>query len=362
MRVLSLTRYDRLGASSRLRSMQYHPYLRHDGFAVEHAPLFSNDYVLGLQRGRRQIADVVMSYGRRVKQLICSKQYDLLWIEKELLPWVPAWVEHWFVPAGIPYVLDYDDAVFHYYDEHRSARVRTLLGGKHPRLMRDAAAVVAGNDYLADFARRSGAMLVEVIPTVVDLERYPVQATTAGAFDENEPPVIVWIGQRSTAPYLNSLAPLFKRLRDTGRARVVAIGVDTAALGLPMDSVPWSEASEVEMLSQGAIGIMPLPDDAFARGKCGYKLVQYMACSLPVVASPVGVNTTLVSHDVNGFLAEGPSDWEVYLSRLLDDRELRLRMGRAGRAKVEHAYSLQVTAPRLATLFRRVCTGARNAR
>jgi glycosyltransferase involved in cell wall biosynthesis len=165
------------------------------------------------------------------------------------------------------------------------------------------------------------------------------------------PPCVGWIGQRATASFLAPYAPLFERLSSDGLARFAAIGIDAQALGLPMASIPWTEQTEVASIAGFDIGIMPLLDGSFERGKCGYKLIQYMACGLPVVASPVGVNRQIVEHGVNGFLAETPEQWEQALQTLLADADLRQRMGQAGRQKVERQYCIQVTGPRLATLL-----------
>ena len=349
MRVLALTRYGRTGASSRMRFHQYLPALEAAGIQVDMAPLFSDGYVRGLQQGRRNPWEVLRAYAGRVGALRRAAGFDLLWIEKEALPWLPAGLELALMSGRVPFVLDYDDAVFHGYDQHRSAWVRQWLAGKHPALMRRAALVVAGNDYLADFARAAGAARVEAVPTVIDLARYPAPGCDARA---GALPTVGWIGQRATASFLAPLAPVFERLSAEGRARFAAIGIDTAALGLPMQSVPWTEATEVASISQFDVGIMPLVDEPFERGKCGYKLIQYMACGLPVVASPVGVNRQIVEHGVNGFLAETPEQWQEALQTLAADAGLRQRMGQAGRHKVEQRFCLQVTGPRLAGLLK----------
>ena len=349
MKVLALPRYERMGASSRVRFHQYLPAVRAVGLQIQVAPLFSDSYVHNLQRGHRAMGDVAGAYLRRARVLRQMTNVDLLWIEKDALPWLPARLEVALLSDSIPYVLDYDDAVFHSYDQHRKQWIRRLLAGKHPELMRGAALVVAGNEYLANFARAAGARRVELVPTVIDLERYP--APVAGRTATDSIPTVGWIGQRATASLIRPLAPLFQMLTESGWARFKAVGIDAAALGLPMDSLPWSEASEVTAVSGFDIGIMPLVDEPFERGKCGYKLIQYMACGLPVVASPVGVNCQIVEHGVNGFLAESPSQWQEALQTLLADPELRQRMGQAGRQKIEQQYCLQVTGPKLAAML-----------
>jgi hypothetical protein len=349
VKVLMLSRYGRLGASSRMRFYQYLPGLNAAGISIAVAPLFSDMYVQGLQRDRKSLFEILRSYLARVQSLFIGRQFDLLWIEKETLPWLPGAVEKLLMPSAIPYVLDYDDAVFHQYDKNRNPVIRAALKGKHPALIQGAALVVAGNEYLAEFARRAGARHVELMPTVIDLARYP-----AAACDRTRaatPPCVGWIGQRATAAFLTPYAPLFKRLSTDKRARFAAIGIDAQSLGLPMDSIPWAEQSEVEAIFSFDIGIMPLLDRPFERGKCGYKLIQYMACGLPVVASPVGVNRQIVEHGVNGFLADTPEQWEQALERLLADPDLRQRMGRAGRKKVEQQYCVQATGPALLPLL-----------
>jgi len=339
-----------MGASSRMRLMQYNPWLESAGIDVEISPLFSDEYVLGLQHNRRHAGDIVRAYLARLQRLLQRGKFDLIWIEKEILPWLPAWVEFMLLSRRVPYVLDYDDAFFHLYDLHPRAVVRWLLAGKHPALMRKAALVIAGNNYLADFARKAGAGRVEIIPTVVDLDRYVNLRHNRS--DKGPMPCIGWIGQRASAMNLMKYKEVFLRLSDEGRACFSAVGIDAQSLGLPMKSVEWREETEVENIADFDIGIMPLVDAPFERGKCGYKLIQYMACALPVVASPVGVNSDIVEHGINGFLADTAGEWERSLRMLLDDSELRHRMGLAGRQKVEREYCIQVTGPRLAALLK----------
>lgn len=347
MNLLMLTRYGRLGASSRLRSFQYLPMIEQVGWNVTVSPLFSDRYVRGLQSGRRSVVSILNGYRRRITQLIRGGAFDAIWIEKECLPWLPGWLEHRLLSSATPWVIDYDDAVFHRYDSLNFGLARRMLAEKHASLMRAATLVTVGNNYLADYAKKAGARRVELLPTAVDLDRYLIQSESRTDF----PPCVGWIGQRVTAQFLQPLADIFDRLSSEQKARFTAIGIDADAFGLPMESVPWSESSEVQALQQLDIGIMPLQDRPFERGKCGYKLIQYMACGLPVIASPVGVNRELVEHGVNGFLAESIEEWEQALRILLSDAALRSRLGHNGRLKVEQAFCTQITGPRLIALL-----------
>ncbi len=353
MRVLLLSRYADLGASSRVRYLQYLDDFEAQGWSVEVSPLFSNAYVEALYSGRGRWSHTMLGYVKRLLALIRARQFDVLVIEKELFPFLPALFERLLPRLGAPYLVDYDDALFHRYDLHSRALVRRLLGGKIDAVMRHAAVVVAGNDYLAERARAAGARRVEIIPTVVDTERYRPPSTRAGG-----PPVVGWIGTPQTSRYLKPLLPVFERLRREMPVRFAAVGArELDFAGTPVEAWPWSEETEVASIQQFDIGIMPLDDSPWERGKCGYKLIQCMACGVPVVASPVGVNAEIVEHGRNGFLATGGDDWYVALSKLLTNHEDRCEMGGKGRRKVESWYSKSVQGPRLVEAVRSAAGG-----
>lgn len=353
MKVLYLARYGRLGASSRVRGYQYMPYLREAGLDVVVAPLLPDAYLRALYGGRRpDLGTVLSAYARRVLALLRRRRFDVLWLEYEALPWLPGWVEGLALAGNTPCVVDYDDAIFHRYDLHPSRFVRRWLGNKIDTVMRCATLVVCGNEYLAERAYQAGARRVEVVPTVVDLARFPLQDQPGDPVHDGTP-VIGWIGSPATAHYLELVRVPLAQVCRNGQARVRLIGAyDPHWPDVPYEVLPWSEDNEVAALSTLDIGIMPLPDTPWERGKCGYKLIQYMACGKPVVASPVGVNRKIVMHGENGFLAQTDDQWVEALSCLLADADLRRRMGTAGCATVEQTYSLQVMAPRLAALLR----------
>ncbi|MCU7907116.1 MAG: glycosyltransferase family 4 protein, partial [Candidatus Thiodiazotropha sp. (ex Epidulcina cf. delphinae)] len=245
---------------------------------------------------------------------------------------------------GIPYVVDYDDAIFHRYDHAPSALIRLFLGKKIDRVMSGAALVTAGNSYLANRAKAAGAGEVVQLPTVVDTSRYSCKSKADEAFF-----TVGWIGSPTTARYLEMLRSPLQELAEVLPLRLLSIGGTIGTIpGVQMECLTWSEADEVENIQRFDVGVMPLHDDPWERGKCGYKLIQYMACGLPVVASPVGVNSEIVEHGVNGFLANTDEAWVVALTQLSNDCRLRMKMGQSGRETVENAYSLSVMAPRLA--------------
>jgi glycosyltransferase involved in cell wall biosynthesis len=270
---------------------------------------------------------------------------------------LPALLERPLLGRGRPIVYDIDDAFFHTYNRHRSVLVRSLLGAKFQPLLRAAKACICGNSYLSDYVSQfCGNTLV--IPTAVDTGKYhPLSKTHELA------PVIGWIGSPSTWRYVRPLLPLLRDLVDSGRARVKVVGAGAAAAtdSFPgLELVDWSEEREIDDVRSFDVGIMPLPDDDWARGKSGYKLIQYMACGLPCVASPVGVNSEILNDDC-GILASTIEDWRRGLTRLIDCPELRALMGAAGRSRAQEHYSLAVHAPRLVNLFLGLGTGIPSA-
>jgi glycosyltransferase involved in cell wall biosynthesis len=358
VKVLALTRYAQLGASSRLRTRQFAKYLEAQGIYLQLEPFFDDAYIKAIYGTDKRSLSVVRHFTRRASVLFRCADADAIWLEKEAFPWLPWVIEGACLPRSIPLIVDYDDAIFHRYDMHTSGMVRALLGKKIDSVMRRADLVLAGNDYLAERARAAQATRVEVIPTVIDLERY----TPTEPKPDSAPIVIGWIGSPNTAPYLAQLNRLLSELATRHPISCVAIGARQDQLtGGPFVAKDWSEAEEVELLNALDIGIMPLPDDPWTRGKCGYKLIQYMACSLPVVASPVGANNEIVRDGENGFLASTDQEWSEALIQLILDQKLRRRMGIAGRTRVESEFSLQFQAPHLEQLLRSAITNTTRA-
>ena len=347
-RLLLLTRYGRLGASSRLRMLQFVPSLEAAGFRATVSPFFDDAYLQAFYgQGARRYRDVVTAYTRRATALAGVREYDLVWVEKETFPFLPGPFESLLRRSGIPYVVDYDDATFHSYDIHPSVLVRRTLGGKLAPLLLGARAITAGNTYLAAYAESAGARDVRIVPTLVDVSRYRVEGDPGpGEFR------IGWIGSPSTAVLLSLVRDPLERLAQELPLRLVTIGAGRSPeIDVPTEAHPWSEDTESSLLASIHVGIMPLQDEPWQRGKCGYKLIQYMACGRPVVASPVGVNSDIVTADV-GYLATDAQDWYAALRRLADDRMLRVQLGLAGRRAVETKYSLQAAAPGLIDLLK----------
>lgn len=250
-------------------------------------------------------------------------------------------------------LFDFDDAVF--------LRDSYAARGLHDRrrlhrfagMVRDADAVIAGNIFLAERAARwTDERSIQVIPTCVDPRRYPLaEPMNSGAGVE-----LVWVGSSSTLRGLEAIAPL---LEEIGR-RVPGVRLKLLCdrfltlRQLTVVPVPWTEAGEAEEIAGADIGISWLPDDAWSCGKCGLKVLQYLAAGLPVIANPVGVQMEMVRHGETGFLARTPDEWIEAVRRLANDVELRRRMGRAGRRLVETRYSVAAGAARWLRLLERL--------
>lgn len=334
-KILFLPKYPRMGASSRLRTYQFLPLWEEAGYGVRVTSFFNEGYLKDVYGGRRPgIWNVLGCYLNRFWVLMGAWRYDLVWVEKELFPYLPAWAEWLLAHLGPGYVVDYDDAVFHRYDTQGNYLVRNLLGRKIDKVMSSARTVFVGNEYLAKRAKEAGAKSVILLPTVIDPTRYRKK--------ESKESGKVWIGSPSTLKYVKDIqAELEKVCREANAGLLLVNGHDGFSFNGELRMIPWTEAGEVEAILQMDIGIMPLPDNEWERGKCAYKLIQYMACGLPVVASPVGMNVEVVRNGKNGFLAAGSAEWKEALLKLVRDASLRKRLGEKGFELVQEQFTLR---------------------
>jgi len=338
-----LSKYDSLAASVRQRFQLYAPLFKENGIELKVSPLFDRQYLeYRFRNNRVRPGTVLRCYWRRFRALLSASKWDLVIIHCDALPYVPSWVESLLMKRGIRYVFDFDDAIFHQYDESSNLIVRWMLGNKVAKVIRSAALVFAGSDYLAEYAKRTNENVI-VVPTVVDTDQFPLKSHRE--IPPEDPVVIGWIGSPSTTTYLSDLLPAIEAFARTRPVKLIAIGA--TPLGIKAGTVEnrdWSEETEIPDLLDCDIGIMPLTDVPWARGKCAFKLIQYMACGLPVVASPVGANVEVVQNNV-GFLANDDQQWRSAFQQLADDANLRNEMGQSGRRFVCNRFSLQVTGP-----------------
>lgn len=337
------TKHQHQGASSRYRSIQYFDFLRQQGYSVIHRYLFSDAY-LGLKyaRNRRYLLVAVGCYLRRLLDLLRDvRKGHVFIIEKELFPYLPLNLERLIQAVGVRYILDFDDAIWHNYDANRRKIIRLLLGNKLQKIVKTADAFIGGNDYLCDYARHAGAKQVVMIPTVIPQSKYHDDYVR---LPKNDRLTLVWIGSPSTSRYLLELNDPLQKLSDEFDLNVKLIGFDEQLAGqlrFRHSVVRWQAETEVGEMATAHIGMMPLPDGPFEKGKCGFKLIQYMAVGLPVLASPVGVNVQIVQNGVNGFTCQTGEEWYSRIRQLLLDENLRRAMGERSRAIFVDKYSLE---------------------
>lgn len=350
MKVLVLTKYDDQAPSSRVRFLQYFQYLQEHDVEIICKPLLDNHYIQLRYAGRSvSIGYLICRYWQRFKVLIQHKKYDVIWLEAELYPYLPAFFENIFYKLyNVPVAVNYDDAVFHYYDLNPNRIKKRLLKNKIAQVMKNAHTVVVGNSYLERYAIQAGATSITKIPTVVDTKVYQVVER------EGEDVIrIGWIGTPGTFICLQLLFPVFEILATQTKIKLYTMGVKAFSIpGVDIENVPWSLSAEVPFLQSIDIGVMPLHDTPFERGKCGYKLIQYMACGKPIVGTPLEINREIIENGVNGFWANTTEEWLEALLNLCQDNKLRKSMGIAGRKKTELQYSLDATAPKLLCILK----------
>ncbi|MEW6163753.1 MAG: glycosyltransferase [Pseudomonadota bacterium] len=249
-----------------------------------------------------------------------------------------------------PLVFDFDDAIFTSPSGNRSFLAQRRVESRLRQVLSAARLVIAGNRYLAEYAGQY-ASEVMILPTVVDVDRYPIKNHVA-----KEEVVIGWIGHSVNHPYLAALADVLQEVARSFRIRLLVVSDrDLDVPGLQVENRRWSEASEVGDILDMDIGVMPLPDDPWSRGKCGLKAIQYMAAGIPVVCAAVGANVEIVRHGVDGYTASSFEDWAVGLSVLCKDHQRRMQLGLAARERVEASYSFRMAAPLMIHALSRIC-------
>jgi len=355
IRVLGLVPYPLGGApGQRYRVEQWSEYLGEHGISIDFVPFGRPRLARMLyERGRYLAKALEMTRGlaARVAEAWSASRYDAVLVQREACLVGPAWAErlaHRRCPA---LVYDFDDAVYLPYRSPTHAYLSYLkFPWKTRALCRLASAVIVGNAHLAAFARRYNDA-VHVVPSTVSLRAYRPRPPLPG----RAPAVIGWTGSHSSAQYLRLVFPALQELRHRREFRLLVIGVDGVEVpGVEVESRPWRAASEAEDLWNMDVGIMPLPDEPWAQGKCGMKALQYMGVGIPAVVSPIGVNREIVQHGVNGLQATTTAEWVESLEHLLADPALRSKLGSAARATVETRYSAEAQVPRVAAIIRSV--------
>jgi glycosyltransferase involved in cell wall biosynthesis len=350
MEILFLTKYSRLGSSSRYRALQYFPYLEADGWTVSWQHFLSDRYVRQFYLGRgRSTIEGARAILRRVYYLLRTRlnHFDVIHLQAEALPRIPFFLESMLLRNRDRLVLDYDDASFEPYQKN------LFMRQKIARLANCSAHVIVANDYLRSYLSRYTSKLT-IVPTVIDISRYQVKESHR--WEPGHRVVIGWIGSPATTHYLISFSKVLQILSAQHRILLRCVGAqpDFKVPGVHVEHLPWTEGTEAKILRTFDIGVMPLVDEPFAKGKSGLKLIQYMGAAVPAIGAAMSANSQIIQDGVNGFLAASDEEYVRKIGALIANHELRMRLGMAGRRTAEEKYSLQAAAPAFCRLLREI--------
>jgi glycosyltransferase involved in cell wall biosynthesis len=275
-----------------------------------------------------------------------AAEFDAVYLQKKTLNVLDAM---WFRRYAKNVIFDFDDAVMYdnKYPERRPSRRKHTK--PFERTVKLAKMVIAGNSYLAEHARRFNPN-VQILPTGLDTSAYKLETSPK----DDGKVRLVWIGSHSTLGYLEQIKPALEEIGSRFDNVVLRIICDEFIhiRNINVEKCTWSEQTQIRDLVTSDIGLAPLPDNRFTKGKCGFKILQYSSACLPVIASPVGVNVDYIKEGINGFLAEGRLDWIEKISRLLKEPELRKKMGIAGSKEVQR-FDFKVLGEELVKLIKR---------
>lgn len=357
IRVLALASYPIEAAATRYRIEQYRPLLREFGIDMDVKPFLSPEtFRILYAKGQtvRKCLGLLAAMVRRVPLLWHAHQADGVFLQREAALFGPPVVE-WYLTRVLrkPLILDLDDATFVSYVSPTYGSLVSPLKwfSKTDALIRWADAVIAGNRRIADYVSERGKP-VTLLPTVVDTEVFKPSEKAS------DTPILGWIGSHSTFPFIKAILPILEELGRRYRFRLKIVG-GTEEVRLPTVEVinaPWRLEREVEDFRSLDIGLYPILADEWSVGKSGFKAIQYMAVGIPTVASAVGAVSEIIEDGVTGFLVRTPDEWYDRLRQLLDDAQLRSRMGQAARQRAVERYSLRVHA----SLLRDVITAVIN--
>lgn len=340
-RILILTKYNLKGASSRYRILQYIDFLNENNYLTAVSP-FITDRMLERKYKKKKYNkfSIFLSLIIRVKAIVYdSRNYDVVFVQKELLPWAPLVIEKILLSLmKTPFICDFDDSEFLKYNNTNSVIKNILFEGKLQYLVSKSKKAIFGNTFLKEKMafNKSDSF---IIPTGIDVSMYSRKKE-----NRKDTLIIGWIGSPSTQHYLKFLIPVFEKLEKEYQIEIRTIGANNLLEESSMiNEIEWKIDTYIEELNKFDIGIMPLTDSQWEKGKCSFKLIQYMGCSIPVVASPVGMNNDVVENGENGFFASNLNEWYDALSILINNKEMRISMGEEGYKKAMRNYDLSVT-------------------
>ncbi len=342
--------------SQRFRFEQYFNLLELNNFYFRVHPFLNQSaWTILYQRGRifPKVLSLLQGFIRRLFVVaFIAPQFDYVFIHREAAPLGPPIFEWLLARVWRKKVIyDFDDAIWlANTSEENKVAARLKMHSKVGVICRWSYGISAGNDYLCDYARQFNSNVI-LNPTTVDTQ-HQHNAALYERRQESDTIIIGWTGSHSTLKYLNLLEPVLQNLLRSGMPiQFLVLADKKPELAFDFIFIPWSEETEVRELAHADIGVMPLDNDLWAKGKCGFKAIQYLALSIPALASPVGVNSKIIDDGINGYLCSTLKDWEMRLAELIQNPTLRKKMGEAGRKKIEEHYSLEANSSNFLSLF-----------
>jgi glycosyltransferase involved in cell wall biosynthesis len=337
---LTIHRPDR-SPSQRFRFEQYISHLNHDAFDCEHVFLLdaSDDKVYYSKNNEiRKFWIVIKSVFRLLYKYFSTPKGAIFFVQRECFMLGSSFFERILSQKG-KLIFDFDDSIWIHTISEANKRLAWLKrSGKTAEIIASSKIVFAGNQFLADYARKFNQNVV-IIPTTIDTEEYVPNYST------NKKAVCIgWSGSFTTIEHFETCIETLKIIKDKYKDKIYfkVIGdKNYVNEALNIKGYPWEKSTELVDLQEIDIGIMPLPDDDWAKGKCGLKGLQYMALSIPTLMSPVGVNKDIIQDGVNGYLCNDTQEWVEKLSLLIEDPQLRERIGKKGRDTIENSYSVR---------------------
>lgn len=335
----------RLGRApgQRFRFEQYINYLNNNGFACRLSYLL-NDYddFIFYSKGKYliKIWITLKTFYSRWRDIFKLNNYDIIFIFREAYFLGPIFFEYFYKNSKARIIFDYDDAIWLQDVSDANKKFSWLkMPEKTSSVIRISDMIFAGNKYLADYASMYNKN-VKLIPTTIDTDYHKRK----NDFRNNSRICIGWTGSITTIKHFEFGIPFLKKIKEKYGDKIYfkVIGdADYSNKELEIKGIGWNIENEIQELSEIDIGIMPLPDDNWSKGKCGFKALQYMALEIPCLVSPVGVNMEIVKDGVNGFLANSMEEWVEKFSLLIESKEIREKIGKAGRQTVMDRYSVE---------------------
>lgn len=337
MKILFLPKYDKDGPSSRYRTFQYLQYYNDFGIDCVVFPFFSYGYISSLN-AKSSVFFYMRGIFRRMKKVFSFYKYDLIVIEKELIPYFPSILEYILFLFKKKYILDFDDAIYVNYSESSNCIVRFFLKNKIKKIISWASGVITGSPELTAYAKKYNKKVVE-IPTSIDLVKYSLDSALVKA----ERFVIGWIGGRATSKHIEIIKPALDRFLfeyDNVYLHLIGYSGNLFVENEHIKIISWSSITEVEELGKIDIGVMPLVNQPFERGKCGFKLIQYMACSKPTISTPLLANVK-IDNGIGNLFATSQEEWFSCLEEMYNNRRDYCEIGSRNRKIVLQEYSIQ---------------------